>query len=138
MDQEDLLWKGTPSQVVNCNTFIVCGLFFWLVIPALFGLWRYLVVRCTEYELSSERLRLRQGVFNKTTEEIELYRVKDTSLLEPFFLRMFSVGNIILHTSDRTHAILVLEAIHTPREVKDKIRNLVEAQRRLKGVREID
>lgn len=138
MNQDEVVWKGTPSQVVNANTFVVCGLFFWLVIPAVFGVWRWLVVRCTEYELSSERLRIRRGVLNKVTEEVELYRVKDTTLMEPFFLRMFSVGNIILHTSDRTHPIQVLEAVADPRDVKEKIRGLVEIQRRVKGVREID
>ena len=26
------VWKGNPSQITNLKTFILCGLFFWLII----------------------------------------------------------------------------------------------------------
>jgi uncharacterized membrane protein YdbT with pleckstrin-like domain len=138
MDEERSVWQGTPSQVVNLGSFILLGLFFWLVIPLFVILWKWLVVKNTKYELTTERLRLRYGVFNKKTDELELYRVRDYKLDQPFFLRIFSLSNIVLTTSDKTHPSVVLEAITDGEELREKLRKYVEACRTRKGVREVD
>lgn len=138
MDEEQSVWQGTPSQVVNLGSFILLGLFFWLVIPLFFILWRWLVVKNTKYELTTERLRLRYGVFNKVSNELELYRVRDYKLEQPFFLRVFSLSNIVLTTSDKSHPRVVIEAIDDGEELREKLRKYVEICRTRKGVREID
>lgn len=138
MDEERSVWQGTPSQVVNIGSFILLGLFFWLVIPLFVILWKWLVVKNTKYELTTERLRLRYGVFNKKTDELELYRVRDYKLDQPFFLRIFSLSNIVLTTSDKTHPRVVLEAITDGEELREKLRKYVEVCRTRKGVREVD
>jgi uncharacterized membrane protein YdbT with pleckstrin-like domain len=138
MDEERSVWQGTPSQVVNLGSFILLGLFFWLVIPLFVILWKWLVVKNTKYELTTERLRLRYGVFNKKTDELELYRVRDYKLDQPFFLRIFSLSNIVLTTSDKTHPRVVLEAITDGEELREKLRKYVEVCRTRKGVREVD
>lgn len=76
MAEERTVWLGTPSQILNLGSFILLGLFFWLVIPLFVILWKWLVVKNTKYELTTERLRMRHGVFNKHTDELELYRVR--------------------------------------------------------------
>lgn len=137
-EQEQTVWQGSPSWVSQFGTFVVCGLLFWLIIPIGVALWKWLEIRCTQYTLTTQRLSLRTGVFSKKTDEIELYRVKDTQLQEPFFLRMFSCGNIILLTSDHTTPMLVMGAIPDAAEVRERIRALVEMQRTAKRVREVD
>ena len=74
-----------------------------LLVPALWAGWRYLVVKCRVYELTSQRLRLYEGVINRKIDEIELYRVKDTNIEQPFWFRMFGLGVLNLKTSDRSH-----------------------------------
>ena len=138
MSEEKEVWRGTPSQVVNLGTFILMGLFFWLVIPLLVILWKWLVTKNTKYELTTERLRTRYGVLNKETDELELYRVRDYRLEQPFFLRIFSLGNIILQTSDKSHPQVVIRAIPNGEELRNLLRTHVEANRTRKGVREID
>ncbi len=138
MTQENDIWSGTPSQVVNFGTFIVYGLFFWLVFPLFAILWRWLATKNTKYELTNERLRTRYGILNKKMDELELYRVKDYKLENPFFLRMFSLGNIILETSDRSSPVVTINAIPNAEELREKIRNCVETRRDQKGVREVD
>ena len=138
MAEEKTVWVGTPSQVVNLGSFILLGLFFWLVIPLFIILWKWLVVKNTKYELTTERLRMRHGVFNKKTDELELYRVRDYKLDQPFFLRIFSLGNIILQTSDKSHPHVVLEAIPNGEDLREQLRTYVEACRTRKGVREVD
>jgi len=136
--EERTVWLGTPSQVINLGSFILLGLFFWLVIPLFIILWKWLVVKNMKYELTTERLRMRHGVFNKKLDELELYRVRDYILDQPFFLRIFSLGNIILQTSDRTHPTVVIQAIPDAENLREQLRTYVEACRIRKGVRELD
>ena len=100
--------------------------------------WKWLVVRCQRFEITSERLRLIQGVLNQDIDEIELYRVKDTRVLRPLWLRLFGLGNVVLETSDRTHPNLVLTAIKDAMEVRERLREHVEILREQKRVREVD
>ena len=138
MAEEREVWFGSPSQVVNLGTFVLMGLFFWLVIPLFIILWKWLVIKTTKYEVTTQRVTTRHGVFNKETEELELYRVRDYRLEQPFFLRIFSLGNIILQTSDRSHPDMVLRAIPNGERLREELRTHVEACRLAKRVREID
>jgi len=117
---------------------LLCGLFSWLIIPLFIMFWYYLKTKYSLYELTTERLITTKGVFNKSTEQIELYRVKDIRLEEPFLMRIFSLGNILLVTSDKTLGVILLPAMNNPKKLKDDIRYIVEKQREKKGVREMD
>ena len=138
MTNEELVWSDSPSQVLNLPTFIVCGLLFWLVIPIFIGVWKWLVLRNTRYELTTERLRVRRGVLNKELEELELYRVRDYRLEQPFILRMFSLGNITINTTDVTQPIVILHGVRDSEHVREQIRNHVEQCRTAKRVRALD
>jgi uncharacterized membrane protein YdbT with pleckstrin-like domain len=135
---EKELWRGTPSQLVNLPWYVLWILLFWLVIPLLVLLWQWLVIRNTVYELTSERLKLRRGVLNKHLDEVELYRVRDYKLEQPFFLRLFGLGNILLQTSDRSHPSLRLRAVRDGEQLYERVRAAVEESRARKGVRELD
>ncbi|MDQ6914052.1 MAG: PH domain-containing protein, partial [Verrucomicrobiota bacterium] len=74
---EETIWRGLSSQQKNLGLFILCGLFCWLIVPIFIALARYLQTKNKIYELTSERLKTSEGVFTKTTESLELYRVKD-------------------------------------------------------------
>ena len=76
--------------------------------------------------------------FNRNSEEIELYRIKDSSFNEPFFYRIFGLGNILLHTSDRSMPTLEIKALPKGKEFKEQLRALVEDIRTKKNVREVD
>ncbi len=152
MDQE-ILWKGSPSQVLNLGVHVlalllICGLgvggmFFpliWLALPLpiLWMAWNYLKVRSRVFELTSERLRIYIGVFNQVIDEVELYRVKDTTMEKPFTLRLFGLSNLQLETSDRSHPHVLLEAVRDGQELRELLRKQVEYWRDRKRVREVD
>lgn len=138
MSDERTVWTGTPSQVINLPVFIVCGLLFWLIVPLFIMVWKWLVIWNTRYELTTERLKTRVGVINKKMDELELYRVRDYKLDQPLMLRVFSLGNIILQTSDRSNPVVMLRAVPDAEQLREQIRALVEECRRQKGVREVD
>lgn len=138
MPEEQNVWFGTPSQVVNFGNFVLTGLFFWLVFPLFIMLWKWLTIKSVKYELTTERFRTRYGILNRKTDELELYRVRDYQLEEPFFLRIFSLGNIVLQTSDRSHPTITIRAIPDGEQLREKLRTHVESCRTAKQVREVD
>ena len=89
-----------------------------------------MLVKTTKLTITDQRLIVSQGVFHKITNETELYRVRDTSIEEPFFYRMFGVGNIVVYSTDEAEGKLLFNAFHKPHWIKDQIRNYAEICRR--------
>jgi uncharacterized membrane protein YdbT with pleckstrin-like domain len=135
---EETVWRGPSSQWKNFGVYILCALFCWLIVPIFIALARYLQTKNKVYELTSERLKITEGVFSKVTDTLELYRVKDLETRQPFFYRMVGVENVQLNTSDTSSPFIFIEAIPRTVGLGDKIRNQVEIIRQQKGVREID
>src|ERR1700737_1136782 len=135
---EETIWRGASSQWKNLGVFILCGLFCWLIVPIFIALSRYLQTKNKVYELTSERLKISEGVFSKVTDTLELYRVKDLETRQPFLYRMFGVENVQLNTSDASSPFILIEAIPSAVGLADKIRNQVETIRTQKSVRQID
>ena len=135
---EELVWRGTSSQWKNFGIYVLCTLFCWLIVPIFIALARYLQTKNKVYELTTERMKITEGVFSKVTDTLELYRVKDLETRQPFLYRLVGVENVQMNTSDASSPFIYIEAV--PREVglADKIRNQVEIIRQQKGVREID
>lgn len=137
MSIERTVWSGTPSQVINLSSFIYSGLFFWLIFPLFSAFWKWLEVKNTKYEITTQRLKTESGIFNKKLNDLELYRVQDYSVDEPFFLRLFGLCNITLETSDFTDPRITLLAISKNEQLNEKIRTYVEeakAEKRLSMV----
>ena len=137
-DSEALIWTGSPSQVLNVPVYVVCALLCWLVVPIFYALWRWLVLKNIRYELTTERLKLRQGVLNKRLDEVELYRVRDYSLEQPLLIRIFGLSNITLGTVDPSQHVVVLRAIQDAERVLDQLRRHVEDARVKKRVLPLD
>jgi len=89
-------------------------------------------------ELTSQRLRKTSGIFNKKLDELELYRVKDSTLEQPLLLRMFGLGNINVVSSDATMPLVLINAVPGAYDMREKLRVAVEAERDRKRVREVD
>lgn len=136
--EERTVWKARSSQVVYVGTYLVCMAAFWLVLPIVFAGYRWLQVRCRVFELTTERFRVTRGILSKHTDELELYRVKDVSLRRPFVQRLFSLGTVVLDTSDHSTPQVVIPAVADVEWLRDQIRLHVEARRDRKGVTEVD
>ena len=89
----------------------------------------------TWYSLSEDRIFLETGLLNTHFEEVLLYRIQDISLSISLGQRIFGVGTVTLHSSDRTTPHLALKNIRTPREVKELIHQQVEAMKDARRMR---
>ncbi len=132
---EQMIWRGHSSHLVNFWTFVICGFFCWLIFPIFIAVWKWLENRCRIYEVTTERIKVTRGVFSRQTEEVELYRVRDYRLEEPFWTRIFGLGNIVISTTDNSNQVVVIRAIPEPDSLRDQIRKHVEVCRERKGVR---
>ena len=135
---EKTIWTGSPSHVMNFWTYLVCGILSPLIIPIFIIIWKWIELRSVVYEVTTERIRIKTGIFARLIDEVELYRVRDYHLEQPFLLRLFGVYNIILITSDKSTPKLVLEGVKDGESLRDEIRKNVERLRLEKKVREID
>ena len=157
---ENVIWSGTPSQKCNIGLFTLCAVvgitivvsaiilmragdrgslvMALLLIPVGVAIWRWITTRSLVYTLTDQRLKMRRGVFSRVTDDIELYRVKDSHFTQPFLQRMLGIGTITLRTTDDSSPHVVLDGMNNPEPLWERIRALVEARRDAKGVREID
>ena len=92
------------------------------------------------YEVTGDRLILHKGIFVKSIDEIELYRVKDVRIDFSLINQWADIGTITIASSDETTraAPLVIRDVDHARTRREKLRELVNAARRERGVREID
>ena len=136
--EQGRVWTASEGQIVNLLAFVLCGLTFWLVLPAAYALARFMGTACHRYELTDQRLLESTGVFFRRTDELELYRVVDLVIEEPLLQRLVGRGRVVLRSADRSTPTVVLNAIPNPRRVGALLRNLVERCRVAKGVRHFD
>jgi uncharacterized membrane protein YdbT with pleckstrin-like domain len=93
-----------------------------------------------KYEVTPERLIVRRGIIFKSIDEIELYRIKDVRMDFSLLNQWAGIGTVCLTSSDETtrSGDLVMRHIDKAQARREEFRRLVDAARRLRGVREID
>ncbi len=80
----------------------------------------------TRYRLTDDRVFCEKGFLNLHSEEVLLYRVRDLELSLSLGQRIFGVGTVRVHSSDKTAPDLELRNIKRPREVKELLFREVE------------
>lgn len=89
----------------------------------------------TRYRLSEDRIFCEKGFLNLHVEEVLLYRVRDLELRMTLGQRIFGVGTICIHSSDKTAEHLDLKNVKNPREVKELIFRTVEDAKNARRMR---
>ena len=152
---EETIWTGSSSQAKNIGAFVASFLLssvivsaaillpnWWvllgLILPIAYAAFKFLKVAAREYRLTSERLLITDGILSKSTDTMELYRVKDLRMTQPVSLRIFGLENIELTTSDKSNADIILDSVPKSVGLGDLCRTYVEACRTSKGTREIE
>jgi uncharacterized membrane protein YdbT with pleckstrin-like domain len=134
MNDERIEWIGRSSQLQNLGWFLACL----LVIPIPVAIYRWLQTRTQVYTLTDQRLKTTRGILTKVTEDLELYRVRDTRLQQSVWQRMFGLGEVVLNTTDASTPEVTLSWLPQAESLRERIRALVEARREAKGVRTLE
>lgn len=139
LEDEVIVWEESPSHWNQAGSYFLGGLLI-----AAFGLGlililiTYLKIRYTRYRLSNQRLIISRGVFSRSMETIELYRIKDLQYHASFWQRIVGIGNIVLISSDKSNPQIGLVGFGDSSNKFHQTRSLVEHARMRRGVREID
>ena len=92
----------------------------------------------TRYRLSEDRIFVEKGFLNIHVEEVLLYRVRDLELQLKLTQRIFGVGPVCVHSSDKTAPDLYLLNVKHPREVKELIFRQVEQEKDQRRMRTME
>jgi hypothetical protein len=77
------------------------------------------------YQITSERVRITEGMLGKDREDIELVRIQDMDLSQGINERMLGIGDIEIRSHDPSHPTAVLNNVSNPTEVHEILRRAV-------------
>ena len=129
-------WGWARGTLAGWATLLLCLVGVGLIILLV----KWIANFATTYEVTEDRLILHRGIFTKSIDEIELYRVKDVRIDFTLINQWADIGTITIASSDETtrDAPLAIRDVEHARARREKLRELVNAARRERGVREID
>jgi uncharacterized membrane protein YdbT with pleckstrin-like domain len=120
--------SGAGWERLAVGVIAIVILLAWVLVPIL--RWR-----TTTYELTTRRLRLREGIVSRQGRDFPLLRISDVSFLHGPIDRLLGCGKLIVESSGE-HGQLVLTEIPDVQEVQGTLFQLVEnEQQRLAGER---
>ena len=112
--------------------FLVLG-----TVTMLMTLYGCLYLSKLQYVISAEQLIIQQGVFHRTSDYIELYRIVDFSEQRDILEQFFGLKTISIYSGDRTNPKLDIFGVQEKVDVVGIIRERVEYNKQIKGVYEI-
>jgi hypothetical protein len=95
-DKEQVLWKGRPFLSIS-----------------------------EHYVITNQRVRFIKGLLGKKKKDIELIRIQDLGQSQTLRERTLNLGDITIHSHDRSDPVLTLNNIRDPEEVHEILRRAV-------------
>ncbi len=99
--KEDVLWEGRPFLSLTLH-----------------------------YTITDERIRITEGFFGKSRENIELVRIQDMDYTQTFGERILNLGDIHVRSHDPSNPEVVLKNVKDPENVYEILRRAVLNARR--------
>jgi len=147
----DIQLKPSPIfAFFKITPFVICAIgFTWLanryfpmliwlsVFSMLLAIYRYIFIRRVIYLVTPQYIRITKGIFFKQIDTVELFRVKDYIITEPFLMQIFKLMDLHLKTTDPENPILWLRGIPQS-DIIDIIRERVLESRQHNRIFEIN
>jgi len=117
---------------------------WWPILLSVVGLgliaWKWISNMMESFEVTPDRLVIRRGIFIKSIDEIELYRIKDVRIDFSLINQIANVGTIGITSSDETtkDGPLMLPLVQDAKRRREVLRDLVDQARQRRRVREVD
>jgi len=129
-------WGWLRGTLAGWATLVLCLVGVGLVVILV----KWIENLAATFEVTEDRLIVRRGIFIKSMDEIELYRVKDIRLDFSLINQWAGIGTVTIVSSDETtrRAPLVIPNVERAAERREVLRDLVDKARQKRRVREID
>jgi membrane protein YdbS with pleckstrin-like domain len=120
-------WPATPRTLV-VGMIVVLSAGFLAVKMAAFILSR-------RFRLTTQRLFIEQGVFGRTTNQVDLVRVNDVAVAQSFFERLLDVGDVKIECpTDVSDPRIVIRGVLAPNQVAEHVHRQMQIIRNRKTV----
>ena len=99
--------------------------------------YRYInTLLCTKWIITEEQIHIHRGVFAKSIDYIELYRVYDYQERKSFVQTLINNTNIYIYSGDKSNPVLAIKGIKAGTDILIDIRSRVETQKQKKSIYE--
>ncbi len=92
----------------------------------------------TSYRLTTQRLSVRSGIFLRTYDQVELFRVRDFIVDTPIYLAILGIGHVRVLSRDESLPMLTLIAQVHADSLVDMIRDYSQRRKDEVGMRELE
>jgi uncharacterized membrane protein YdbT with pleckstrin-like domain len=100
--------------------------------------WYSVQLKAIRYSLTSQRLSVDSGIFVRTHDQLELFRVRDFVIDAPLYMTILGVRHVRIISRDESLPILTLIAQPNAHALIDMVRELVQRRKDEIGLREIE
>jgi uncharacterized membrane protein YdbT with pleckstrin-like domain len=108
----------------------IAAILYWLI--------KWLNWKNTVYRITNDRIEFERGIFSKSVQNMDLWRVKDIDFNQSLVQRLFGLGRIHIETSDKDIPIIDVGPIKGARDLYNNLKKAeLDADRR-RGVVHIE
>ena len=116
-ESEQSLFEGHPAVIYDVWQWVVVVLTLGV---AYFFYW--LKSLSTTYQITTQRIRIERGIFSKSKDNVELFRIDHFDLHKPFGMRLVGQCKLHLRSSDRGFPDVVVFGIPNLESLADTLR----------------
>jgi membrane protein YdbS with pleckstrin-like domain len=114
---EKTLFTGHPAVIFNFWQWVAV---FFTVGIAFIVYWVRSIA--TTYEITTQRVKIERGIFSKTKENIELFRIDHFELQKPLGMRLLGQSILLLRSSDTSFMTVIMLGIPNLESLADTLR----------------
>jgi uncharacterized membrane protein YdbT with pleckstrin-like domain len=131
---EEVLFEGSPALIPGVGALLFAILTVGLGLIALWWM-----RGGTSYKVTTQRVIVDRGLFGKTLDQLDIYRINDFVVERPFSQRIMGTGNIRLKTLDHSSPEVVLTGLSTDvLALYERMRAAVELAKDRRNVRLVE
>jgi membrane protein YdbS with pleckstrin-like domain len=127
---ERTLFAGHPAALYSLGRWLLA-----IITLGIAGLIYKIASTATRFEITTQRVRIERGVFSKSRQDTELYRIDDIAFEQPFGMRLVGHAVVYLRSTDRTTPEIRLYGIPGLRDLADRLRECSLREREKRGVK---
>ena len=127
---EKTLFSGRPAALYSIGRWMLT-----IVTLGIAGLCYKLASLSTRFDITTQRIRIERGVFSKSRQDTELYRIDDIALEQPLGMRMVGHAVLFLRSTDRTTPDIRIYGVPGLSTLGDQLRECALRERERRGIR---
>jgi hypothetical protein len=127
---ERVLFSGRPAPLYSVGRWALA-----VVTLGIAGLCYWIASLSTRFELTTQRVRIERGVFSRSRQDTELYRIDDIALEQPLGMRMLGHAVLFLRSTDRSTPEIRLYGVPGLAALGETLRECALRERERRGVR---